>query len=1030
MERSFCASISCTAACATLKLAQKAHSLSAVASSTPMGSVKCVCEELLDYALKNHQVSQEPKHAFNIALCWHAASLSRHKVNHKESLALAAKYLNYECSETCVELVYKKLRNQKEFAYGQETSTRHGNDKSTPKQTASVGGNESHQEDSHDLVIEAIVPGEKELLSVPEIHEKQHLPKDVLLNRITEKRINLVDMVFSLREKNIQDKQANEVAMFDMHRHNGVVKLRKACRIVVEHLRRSQADSEDRGGQTKLIVEWLTMLTNLIVEWFTMLLYAFLKHMRYQREKLDLQQSKVWTKELQLKEKFLHEAKYGQLDHTFDQRIYLPDSGFAIEEFSHFNSCVDTATLANCPQSLHKTSVMEVTLVGSVIPSDVINADTARNGSAEVLIHNEGRLASEGIGLTENMISNSIDCIDSQGGASLAVQHQLNSSPAIDNSINQESSSGEHRRTEHVERQSGVGLQQLPGETDQHLGDAEMEVDTGNGDNTQADPPYLEPQTVAPVPSHASLQKPKEVEAVANLVMQSAQPLVAPARRLQREAEQADRSGITQAQTLQPEMQPSASREAYTQTDVIIQSAQPSMVPTELSQRDVEQASLSRAPLSQCLPSAMHPSAPLSSIPLERTHPDQCQPSHQPEAALGSSAQLFPVASMILNHPPLGDDALRNELHRLRLHIDSLNKTHQLKQTKTLHNLCEKVLLNLSLADDLRGQFISYGEQVGAHSPPNHQTPQASQQVPTSPSAVASTASPTASSSAGRPPAPTHHVQPLQVDRPSPSSSPSSQVVRPHPSILSNIARSTSTRFSLAPVLPPGSFGVQSELARAPAPHLQRRLPPQVHSMASANQQQLPTRLESMSARTWSTPVTPINIRQSCPQAAPPGNPSLSSLHPSSHLTIPAPLGPSSSHQIRQVPAVPSSSHPTHLLSPVPSIPNPVLPLTSPRGLTTKSSVSSAALNVLPSKGVGPSASGSPESDSDSASLDEWLTGLGLPSDPHDMAASANVIYLSDDEETGDQNKQKMALITEELQQKLAVEGGACKQEK
>ncbi|XBI74555.1 hypothetical protein VPH35_068076 [Triticum aestivum] len=1040
------------------------------------GSVKCVCEELLEYALKNknHQVSQEPKHAFNIALCWHAASLSRHKVNHKESLALAAKYLNYECSETCVELVYKKLRNlKKEFAYGvggtgknnqsisvknispyqQETSTRHGNGKSTPKQTASVGGNKSHQEDSHDLVIEAIVPGEKELLSVS---------KDVLLNRITEKRINLVDMVFSLREKNILDKQANEVAMFDMHRHNGVVKLRKACRIVVEHLRRSQADSEDRGGQTKLIVEWLTMLTNLIVEWFTMLLYAFLKHMRHQRENLDLQQSKVWTKELQLKEKFLHEAKYGQLDHTFDQSIYLPESGFAIEEFSHFSSCVDTTTLANCPQSLHETSVMEVTLVGSVIPSDVIIAEAARKGSAEVLIHNEGTLASEGIGLTENMIGNSFDCIDMQGGASLAVQDQLNSSPAIDNSINQESSSGDHR-TEHIERQSGGCLQPLPGETDQHLGDAEMEVNTDNGGNTHADPPYLEPQTLAPVPSQTSLQMSKEVEAEANLVIQSAQPIVAPAQLLQREAEQVGRSGITPAQTLRPEMQPSASREAYTQTDLIIQSAQPSMVPTELSQRDAEQANLSRVPSSQCLPSAMHPSVPPSSILLERTHPDQCQPpSHQPEAAPGSSAQLFPLAPRMFNHPPVGDDPLKNELHRFRLHIDSLNKTHELKQsqlrteysqemeklkqkydlllqkqdsthlqqTETLNDLCEKVLLNQSLADNLRKEFISSGDQVRAHSPPNHQTPQASQQVPTRSSAVASTASPTASSSAGRPPVPIHHVQLFQVDRPSPSSSPSSQVVRPHPSILSNIARSTSTRFSPAPVLPRGSFGVHSELARAPAPHLQRRLPPQVHSMVSANQQQLPTRLESMSARTWSIPVTPINIRQSCPQAAPPGNPSLSSLHPSSHPTIPALLGPSSSHQIRQVPALPSSSHPTHLLSPVPWIPNPVLPLTSQQGLTTTSSVSSAALNVLPSKGVGPSASGSAESDSDSASLNEWLTGLGLPSDPHDMEASANVIYLSDDEETGDQNKQKSALITEELQQKLAVEGGTCKEEK
>ncbi|KAF7074393.1 hypothetical protein CFC21_079264 [Triticum aestivum] len=1022
------------------------------------GSVKCLCEELLEYTLKNHQVSQVPKdilHAFNIALCWRAASLSRHKVDHRESLALAVEHLKYECSETLAEKVYKKLRIlKKEFShrvgrisksnqsisvknispYQQETSTKYGSDKSIPKQAASVGGNESHQEDSHDLVIEPIVPGAKEVLYVPEIHEKQHLSKDALLNRITEKRIKLVDMVFSLREKNIHDKQTNEVAMFDMHRHKGVDKLREACRIVVEHLRRSQADPEDRGGQTKLIVEW-----------FTMLLYAFLKHMRYQREKLDLQQSMVWTKELQLKENFLHEAKFGQLDLTFDEHIYLPDSGFAIEEFSHFSSCVDTATLANCQQSLHETSAMEVTLVRSVIPSDVINAEAARNGSAEVLIHNEGMPASDGIGLTENRTSNSFDCIDSQGGASLSVQHQVNSSPAIDNSINQESSSGDRRRTQHVEQQSGVASQPLPGETDQHLGDAEMEVNTSNGDNTQADPPCLEPETLAPVPSQASLQMSKEVEAEANLVLQSAQPIAAPAQLLQREAEQVDRSGMIPAQTLQPEMEPSASREAYTQADLIIQSAQPSMVPTELSQRNVEQASLYHVPSSQCLPSGMHPWVPLSSILLERTHSDQCQPSHQPEAALGSSAKM--VASMVFNHPPVGDEPLKNELHRLRSYIDSLNKTNELKksqlrtecsqeidkvkqkydlllqeqdsthlqQTKTIDNLCEKVLLNQSIADYFRAKFISSsGAQARAHSPPNHQTPQASQQVSPWPSAVASTASPAASSSAGRPPVLTHHIQPLQVDRPSPSSpagplphvqplkvdrpspsspagplqhvqplkvdrpsptsSPSSQVVRPRPSILNNIVRSPSTTFSLAPVLPRGSFGVQSELARAraPAPHLRRRLPPQVHSMASANQQQLPTKLESMSAWTRATPVTPVNIRQSCPQAVPPGNPSLSSLHPSLYPTLAALLGPSSSQQIQQVPLLPSSSQPTRLSSPVPSTPNPVLPLTSPRGLTMTSSVTSAASNVLPSRGVGPSASGTTQSDSDSA---RWMNG-------------------------------------------------------
>uniref|UniRef100_A0A8R7V9G9 Uncharacterized protein n=1 Tax=Triticum urartu TaxID=4572 RepID=A0A8R7V9G9_TRIUA len=89
-----------------------------------------------------------------------------------------------------------------------------------------------------------------------------------------------------------------------------------------------------------------------------------------------------------------------------------------------------------------------------------------------------------------------------------------------------------------------------------------------------------------------------------------------------------------------------------------------------------------------------------------------------------------------------------------------------------LDNLCEKVILNQSLADDFQAKFISSsGAQARAHSPPNRQRPQASQQVPTRPSAVASTTSPTASSTAGRPPVQIHHVQPSQVDQPSPSSS-------------------------------------------------------------------------------------------------------------------------------------------------------------------------------------------------------------------------------------------------------------------
>jgi hypothetical protein len=381
--------------------------------------------------------------------CWRAASLLKHKVNRRESLALAAKHLNYECNEDLAEFVYEKLRIlKKKFSRRigetsrhnrstsvknippnqQETLTKLGNDESIPNQVAYVDGNlqnGSDQEDPHDLLIEAIVPREKELPPVPEFHEKQHLSKDVLLNRITEKKINLVNMVFSLRERNIHDKQANEVDVFSMNRHKGILKLREACKIVVEHLRRSYAGPDDRDAKIKLIVEW-----------FTMLLYTFLEHIRYQREKLELQQSAVWAKELLLKGKYLQEAKLGQLDHTFDQDISLPDTGFVMEEFNHFSCCVGTASLANCQQPLDDTSAMEITLVQSEIPSEVINAGAARNGSAETFIQTERRQESEDNGLPEKRINNSSDCV-SLALQVTSVQHTSSSSPAINSCINQ-----------------------------------------------------------------------------------------------------------------------------------------------------------------------------------------------------------------------------------------------------------------------------------------------------------------------------------------------------------------------------------------------------------------------------------------------------------------------------------------------------------------------------------------------------------------------------------------------------------------
>uniref|UniRef100_A0A0A9B0R0 Uncharacterized protein n=1 Tax=Arundo donax TaxID=35708 RepID=A0A0A9B0R0_ARUDO len=282
------------------------------------------------------------------------------------------------------------------------------------------------------------------------------------------------------------------------------------------------------------------------------------------------------------------------------------------------------------------------------------------------------------------------------------------------------------------------------------------------------------------------------------------------------------------------------------------------------------------------------------------------------------------------------------------------------------------------------------------------------------PSVAGSSASPIASSSGCQPPVPRPRVQPPQVDRPSSSSlshvsrfpSPYSQLGQPAPSIPDNLSRAASAPISHMPP-PRGSYGVQSELApRAPAPHLQFRLP-RSHSTAPGNQQQLPTRPEVTSSRTQlapatsslssSEPVLPANPSASDTHLVPLATSSMSSLH----SILPAPSS-SSLHPVLPASSLPSGSNPSHLTpTPNPALQPPALPV-----LNTKPCMTSAALSApLAGRRAGPSdSSGMQPADSGSLSLDAWLTAsLGLSSDPPSAGAPTSngdmhVVYLSDDE--------------------------------
>uniref|UniRef100_A0A5B7AM86 Putative helicase protein MOM1 isoform X1 n=1 Tax=Davidia involucrata TaxID=16924 RepID=A0A5B7AM86_DAVIN len=86
--------------------------------------VKVMVGRFLDYVIDNHHVSREPAtilQAFQISLCWIAASLLKHKIDRKESLALAKQHLNFGCKEEEANNVYSKLRLLKKmFLYRTE----------------------------------------------------------------------------------------------------------------------------------------------------------------------------------------------------------------------------------------------------------------------------------------------------------------------------------------------------------------------------------------------------------------------------------------------------------------------------------------------------------------------------------------------------------------------------------------------------------------------------------------------------------------------------------------------------------------------------------------------------------------------------------------------------------------------------------------------------------------------------------------------------------------------------------------------
>uniref|UniRef100_R7W1Z9 CHD3-type chromatin-remodeling factor PICKLE n=1 Tax=Aegilops tauschii TaxID=37682 RepID=R7W1Z9_AEGTA len=287
---------------------------------------------------------------------------------------------------------------------------------------------------------------------VQETHRECHLSKDDLPNMIVEKRMELIDNVFSLREKNILCKQQLEISGLDTYTQNNVIRLKEVCTLVLKHIRRSHIDEVTRSDKIKLTVQW-----------FTMLMYAFLDHMSLQHNKLEALQSDRWLVERHLKENLHQVAKSGQLDQDFDRHIALPDSNFVMEEFIHFKEQsgeyhIVESSVSDNQQSLDDGLLMEIALVRNEVLSGAISTQAMENEPAATSVDSSEGPASEAVDFPGNCILSSDGMGVQRAGCSSSIIFTFQNAFILkDWSITRElgeSSSGDCRNTGHVEAEN------------------------------------------------------------------------------------------------------------------------------------------------------------------------------------------------------------------------------------------------------------------------------------------------------------------------------------------------------------------------------------------------------------------------------------------------------------------------------------------------------------------------------------------------------------------------------------------------
>ncbi|KAJ0966484.1 hypothetical protein J5N97_023401 [Dioscorea zingiberensis] len=310
--------------------------------------VKCLAEKFLEYVMNNHLVVRDPEtilQALKISLCWRAASFLKYKLDHGESLALARKYLNFECGYDQAYSVYKKLRMLKKKFSCQSGTLMSDNSVNTLENLSSASGPDITSslacvEDpvslasGHQVLEGAVIKGSpdsgtfsEKVNSVNQEMSKlgtpgklsQHLSS--LKDELIKMKTDSIGKIYLNRAESLLLKQQLEFTELDRRMEEKRTKLKEKYDLQLNSLYAQHVDSAIRNSKIKLLKE----------EFFNSM-SEFDLYKKCQHKKLSTMQVNARNKERLIKHHWLNESNAGRRAESFDS-LPLSESEFSLEEF-------------------------------------------------------------------------------------------------------------------------------------------------------------------------------------------------------------------------------------------------------------------------------------------------------------------------------------------------------------------------------------------------------------------------------------------------------------------------------------------------------------------------------------------------------------------------------------------------------------------------------------------------------------------------------------------------------------------------